>query len=278
MVDSCVTGWYGKEAEMAQTERLLGKVAVITGAGSGLGRAMALRFVAEGASVLVADINEAGARQTVELMGEEGRSHGDFRRVDVTSEEDCAGAVAQAVERWGRLNILVANAGIGTPGFISSMEKADWERVLAVNLTGVFLSAKHAFLAMRESGEGGVILTTASVAGLQGTPHLGAYGASKAGVIQLTQTLALEGARFGIRANAICPVWADTPMIGEFTAGSRATPDDVRARLLSAVPLGRLATPQDIASAAVYLVGDESAFVTGVALPVDGGHMAGHGG
>ncbi|MGO8947458.1 MAG: SDR family NAD(P)-dependent oxidoreductase [Ktedonobacterales bacterium] len=262
---------------MAQTERLLGKVAVITGAGSGLGRAMALRFVAEGASVLAADINEAGARQTVELMGDAGRTRGDFRRVDVTSEDDCASAVTQAVERWGRLNVLVANAGIGTPGFISTLERDDWERVLAVNLTGVFLSAKPAFRAMRDSGEGGVILTTASVAGLQGTPHLGAYGASKAGVIQLTQTLALEGARFHIRANAICPVWADTPMIGEFTAGSRATPEETRARLVSVVPLGRMATPADIASAAVYLASDEASFVTGVALPVDGGHMAGHG-
>jgi len=263
---------------MAETKRLASKVAVITGGGSGLGRAMALRFVAEGASVLVADVNEAGARQTVDLMGEASAAHGDFRRVDVTNEEECALAISQATERWGRLHILVANAGIGTPGFISTMEKQDWERVLAVNLTGVFLSAKHAFRAMKESGEGGVILTTASVAGMQGTPHLGAYGASKAGVIQLTQTLALEGAHFRIRANAISPVWADTPMIGEFTAGSRSTPDDVRARLLAAVPLGRLASPDDVASAAVYLASDEASFLTGVVLPVDGGHMAGHGG
>jgi 3-oxoacyl-[acyl-carrier protein] reductase len=158
------------------------------------------------------------------------------------------------------------------------MEKQDWERVLAVNLTGVFLSAKHAFRVMRDSGQGGVILTTASVAGREGTPHLGAYGASKAGVIQLTQTLALEGARFNIRANALCPVWADTPMVGEFIAGSRATPDDLRARLIAQVPLGRLATPEDIASAAVYLASDEAAMVSGVALPIDGGHLAGHGG
>ncbi len=258
--------------------RLADKVAVITGAGSGLGRAMALRFVAEGASVLVADINEAGAQATVEAMGEAAAEHGAFRRVDVTNEEDCAAAVEQAVECWGRLDILVANAGIGTPGFISTMEKQDWERVLAVNLTGVFLCAKHAFRAMRASERGGVILNTASVAGMQGTPHLGAYGASKAGVIQLTQTLALEGARYHIRANAICPVWADTPMIGEFSAGSRATPEELRARLVSAIPLGRLGTPDDVAAAAVYLASDEASFISGVILPVDGAHMAGHGG
>jgi NAD(P)-dependent dehydrogenase (short-subunit alcohol dehydrogenase family) len=262
---------------MSQMERLPGKVAVITGAGSGIGRVMALRFVAEGACVLVADINEAGARETLELMGEAGQTRGDYRRMDVTSEEDCALAVAQAADRWGRVNVLVANAGIGTPGFISTMDRQDWDRVLAVNLTGVFLCAKHAFRAMRDSEAGGVILTTASVAGLQGTPHLGAYGASKAGVIQLTQTLALEGARYHIRANAICPVWADTPMIGDVISGSRATPDDVRARLLSAIPLGRLATPEDTAGAAVYLASDEAGFITGVILPVDGGHMAGHG-
>lgn len=256
--------------------RLAGKTAVITGAGSGLGRAMALRFVAEGASVLVADVNEDGARATVAAMGEAASAHGAFRRVDVAREDDCAAAIADAVERWGKLDILVANAGIGTPGFISTMEKADWERVLSVNLTGVFLCAKHAFRAMRQSG-GGVILTTASVAGLQGTPHLGAYGASKAGVVQLTQTLALEGARFNIRANAICPVWAQTPMIEEFTAGSRATLEERIARFTTAIPLGRLGTPEDVAAAAVYLASDEAAFVTGVALPVDGGHMAGHG-
>jgi 3-oxoacyl-[acyl-carrier protein] reductase len=263
---------------MSQMERLPGKVAVITGAGSGIGRAMALRFVAEGACVLVTDINEAGARQTLELMGAAGLTRGDYRRMDVTSEEDCALAVAQAADRWGRVNVLVANAGIGTPGFISTMDKQDWDHVLAVNLTGVFLCAKHAFRAMRDSAAGGVILTIASVAGLQGTPHLGAYGASKAGVIQLTQTLALEGARYHIRANAICPVWADTPMIGEFIANSRTTPDEMRARLLSAIPLGRLATPEDVAGAAVYLASDEAGFLTGVILPVDGGHMAGHGG
>ena len=256
--------------------RLAGKTAVITGAGSGLGRAMALRFVAEGASVLVADINEAGARATVEAMGEVAATHGAFRRVDVTDEEDCAAAVAEVIERWGQLDVMIANAGIGTPGFISTMERQDWERVLSVNLTGVFLCAKHAFRAMRQTG-GGSILTTASVAGLQGTPHLGAYGASKAGVVQLTQTLALEGARFNIRANALCPVWSQTPMIEEFTAGAKADAATLRERLTAAVPLGRMGTPEDVAAAAVYLASDEASFISGVALPIDGAHMAGHG-
>jgi 3-oxoacyl-[acyl-carrier protein] reductase len=256
--------------------RLEGKCALITGAGSGLGRAMARRFAEEGARVLVTDVNEEAAAETVALIGGQPGERAAARHMDVTSEEQVAAAIADVLARWGRLDILVANAGIGTPGFLANTSLHDWERVLSVNLNGVFLCAKHAIPAMRAAG-GGVILTTASVAGLQGTPHLGAYGASKAGVVQLTQTIALEGARFNIRANAICPVWADTPMIAEFVAGTRAAPEQVRERLTAQIPLGRMATPDDIANAALFLVSDEAAFITGVALPVDGGHMAGHG-
>jgi NAD(P)-dependent dehydrogenase (short-subunit alcohol dehydrogenase family) len=258
--------------------RLAGKIAVITGGGSGLGRAMAQRFVAEGASVVVADINEEGARETIAAMGADVDADGRAvaLRVDVTREEDCAAAVQEAVTRWGRLDIMVANAGIGFPGRIATLAKEDWERVLAVNLTGTFLCAKHAFGALRQAG-GGVILATASVAGMQGTPGLGPYGASKAAVIQLVQTLALEGARLGIRANALCPVWAQTPLVDAMVAGSRGTADEARARLVGVVPMGRLGTPEDVAAAAVYLASDEAAFITGVAFPIDGGHMARHG-
>jgi len=255
--------------------RLEGKVAVITGAGSGLGRAMARRFAAEGASVLVADVNEAGARETLDLLGADA-ARAAVRRVDVSREEDCAAAVADAAGRWGKLDIMVANAGIGAPGPVASLDLEDWNRVLAVNLTGVFLCAKHAFRAMTEKG--GVILATSSIAGLHGAPVLGAYGPAKAGVIQLVQTLALEGARFQIRANALCPIWTQTPMVDAFVSGFGGdAPDAMTKRLVGDIPLGRLGQPEDVANAALYLASDEASFITGVAFPIDGGHMAGGG-
>jgi NAD(P)-dependent dehydrogenase (short-subunit alcohol dehydrogenase family) len=251
--------------------RLEGKVAIITGGGSGLGRAMAQRFVAEGASVLVADVNDAGGQETLDAIGDAERTA--FQHVDVTNEDDCERAAAEAVKRWGKLDIMVANAGIGAPGTIATLDKAAWDAVIAVNLTGVFLCAKHAFRAMRDHG--GVILGTASVAGLEATPALGPYGASKAGVVQLMGTVALEGARYGIRANALCPAWTQTPLVDAFVSGARASEEEARARLISGIPLGRLGDPADVASAAVYLASDEASFITGVAFRIDGGHLAG---
>jgi NAD(P)-dependent dehydrogenase (short-subunit alcohol dehydrogenase family) len=254
--------------------RLDGKFAIITGAGSGLGRAMTQRFVAEGAHVLICDINEAGAEETLAGLGELAE-HAAVRRMDVTQEDDVAAAVEDAVARSGRLDIMVANAGIGAPGTIAHLALRDWQRVIDVDLTGVFLCAKHAFRAMQAAG--GVILATSSVAGLQGTPSLGNYGAAKAGVVQLMQTVALEGARFNIRANAICPVWTSTPMVDAFVAGTGAGVEAATARLVASIPLRRMGDPLDVANAALYLASDEAAFITGIALPVDGGHMAGHG-
>ncbi|HEV2235195.1 MAG TPA: SDR family NAD(P)-dependent oxidoreductase [Ktedonobacterales bacterium] len=254
--------------------RLEGKFAIVTGAGSGLGRAMTQRFAQEGAHVLICDINEAGMEETLASLGEL-KSHAATRRLDVTREDECAAAVQDAIERSGRLDIMVANAGIGAPGSIANLSLADWQRVMDVDLTGVFLCAKYAFRAMQDKG--GVILATSSVAGLQGTPNLGNYGASKAGVVQLMQTVALEGARFGIRANAICPVWTATPMVDAFVAGSRVPAEAATARLIASIPLRRLGDPLDVANAALYLASDEASFITGIALPVDGGHMAGRG-
>jgi NAD(P)-dependent dehydrogenase (short-subunit alcohol dehydrogenase family) len=254
--------------------RLKGKVAVITGASSGLGRAIALRFANEGASLLLGDINEEGGAETVQRVAEEHRSRVRFRRLDVTDEAACASAVNEAVETFGKLDVMVANAGIDGPGFIAKLSKEDFERVIEVNLVGVFLCAKHAFRAMQKTG-GGCILTLASVAGMQGTLRLGGYGPAKAGVIQLTQSLALEGAAFNVRANAIAPVWTQTPMVDAFVKGLRGGENAVKARLVADIPLGRLGKPEDVANAALFLASDEASFITGVVLPVDGGHRAG---
>ncbi len=257
--------------------RLDGRTAIVTGAGSGLGRAITLRYVREGARVLAADINEEGARETARLVAEIGGDAGEqiaVRALDVTDEEGVAATVEDAVARWGKLDVMMANAGIGWPGTIAALELADWERVLRIDLTGVFLCAKHAFRAMRKSG-GGVILATASVAGMEGTPGLGAYGAAKAGVIQLVKTVALEGARFNIRSNAICPVWVNTPLVEAFVSGMSVGPEQGMERLRKAVPLGRVGAPEDIAGVAAFLASDDASFMTGAAVPVDGGHTAG---
>lgn len=245
--------------------RLQDKVVVITGGGSGLGRALATRFVAEGARVLVTDRDEVSGQATVAALADSAGGEAAFRRVDVTVEDDCAGAVAETVERWGRLDVMVANAGIGSPGALATLRREEWERVLAVNLTGPFLCAKHAFRALRAGG--GAILIMASVAGLAGAPGLGAYGPAKAGAIEL--------ARFNIRANALCPIWTETPMVDAFIGGSaRHDSASMRERLLADIPLGRLGVPSDVASAATFLASDEAAFISGIAFPIDGGHGA----
>ena len=250
-------------------------MALVTGGGSGLGRAIALRYAAEGARVLVTDVNLPGCEETLAAMHELHRSRAVARRVDVSREQEVEAAVADAVQRWGGLDVMVANAGIGAPGFLADLPLEDWQRVLDVNLTGVFLCARHALRAMRESDRGGSIVVMSSVAGLHGTPMLGAYGPTKAAVLQLVQTLALEGAPSRIRANALCPIWTETPMVDAFVQGLGMTREQGEKVLTRDIPLRRLGKPDDVAWAAVYLGSDESAFVTGVALPIDGGHMAG---
>ena len=254
--------------------RLEGTVAIITGGGSGLGRAITLRYASEGAQVIAADINLSGAEETARLAREQGAGEGQVvaRALDVTDEQACADLVAEVTRDWGKLDVMVANAGIGTWGPIATLALTDWQRVVDVNLTGVFLCAKHAFTAMKEHG--GIILATASVAGMEGTPNLGAYGPTKAAVIQLVKTLALEGARYNIRANALCPVWATTPLVDALVARN---PERGMENLRKSVPLGRLGKPEDVAAAAAFLASEDAAFLTGIALPVDGGHTAGVG-
>jgi len=257
--------------------RLHDKVAVITGAGSGVGRASARRFAEEGARVVCVDIDLDRAKETVAELEGAGRT-AVAERCDVAEDGDVAGVIAGAVQRFGRLDIMFNNVGIPTPrlGMIfedHSLE--DFERLSSVNFRGVFLGCKHAVLRFKEQGNGGVILNTGSVAGLVGWGGT-VYGATKGAVHQLTKAVAVEVAPFGIRINAICP--AGMPYTGFMAAGGMAVSGDdldaVAAHTGSMHPLGRPITAEDCAEAAVYLCSDAAANVTGVLFPIDGGYVA----
>ncbi len=236
-----------------------GRVALITGAASGIGKAIALMLASEGVRVVVADMNDqAGRMVAAQIAGQGGGAR--FVGCDVTDEASVEAAVGSVLEVEGRLDIMVNNAGIITaPAPLIESPAADWDRHFAVNLRGVFFGVKHAARAMLQSG--GSIINMASVAGMGAAPKLGPYGATKAAVIQLTQTAALELARHHIRVNAICPGWTDTPLLEGLD----------RTKLERQIPLGRLGQSDEIASLVVYLASDAAAFVTGSALRIDGG-------
>lgn len=255
---------------------LEGKTAVITGAGSGVGRASALRFAEEGARVVCADIQFDWAKETVRQIEAAGGVAA-AERCDVSQEPDVADTIAAAVEQFGRLDIMFNNVGIPTPRLGALLEDhtvEDFERLTAVNLRGVFLGCKHAVIRFKAQGGGGVILNTGSVAGLVGWGGT-VYGATKGGVNQLTRGVAVECAPFGIRANAICP--AGMPFTNFMAAGGLeggGASDEVARQVGATHPLGRPITAEDCAEAAVYLVSDRAANITGVLLPVDGGYVA----
>ena len=250
--------------------RLETKVAVITGAASGMGRATAALFAREGAAVLLADVEERGVAQAAEeIVAEGGRAA--FLRTDVSSSEDVRRMVEAALERFGALDVLFNNAGIaGESARLADQSEENWGRVLAINLTGVYLGMRHAIPMMLERG-GGSIISTASVAGMVGWAGAAAYSASKAAVINLTRTAAIEYARWNIRVNCICPGVIHTPLLENIYGGSIEGAMD---RLLRMQPMPRLGTPEDVAQMALFLASDESAFVTGAAMVVDGGYTA----
>ena len=243
-----------------------GKVALVTGGGSGIGRATALAFAREGAKVVVADIDHASASDTagqVIALGAEARAV----RVDVSSEAEVAAMAAEAVDVFGRIDCAFNNAGIGDPRKpVHLTVLAEFNRVIAVNLTGVLLSMKHELLVMLKQA-GGVIVNNASVAGLRGSPMLGPYVASKHAVIGLTRVAALEYAAEGVRVNAVCPGWTDTAIISGLKADSPKTFQ----RALGRVPLQRLGRPEEVAAAVIWLCSDAASFTVGHALVLDGG-------
>jgi NAD(P)-dependent dehydrogenase (short-subunit alcohol dehydrogenase family) len=254
--------------------RLQNKVALITGAGSGVGRASALCFAAEGAMLFCTDSNEMGLRETAGLVRETYPDAAiDAMPGDVSNEEDCRSSVAEAVQRYGRLDILFSNAGLGGGGDLLSTSSRDYERVLATNLKGAFLMAKAAVPVMQRQGSG-VLLFTASQYGLVGASRNPVYAASKGGIIAFARSLALDYAADGIRVNAICPGLIDTPLQSGLAAGDVPEPAGMLRQRISEIPMQRLGTAEEVANVACFLVSDESSFMTGEAIVVDGGFVA----
>ena len=247
--------------------RLKGKIALISGGASGIGAAEAKLFAREGATVVICDkLLEEGTNVENEIN--ETGMNAMFVSLDVRSELEWNNAIQTTIDKFGSLNILVNNAAIYSSVAIENTDVEEWDEIMAVNLRGVFLGTKCAIPHMRRSG-GGSIVNISSITGLIGTLHGGAYGASKGGVRLLTKYTAIQHAKDGIRANSIHPGPVDTEMI----SGNIGTPEG-RASSISRIPLGRIAVAEDIASGALFLASDESSFMTGAELIIDGGYTA----
>lgn len=260
-----------------------GKTVLVTGGASGIGKTTAKRFAKKGANVVVVDTDESGGRDTVRAV-EDDEGEATFVAADVSDEDEVFGAIDQAYETYGSLEVLHNNAGIEeTPGLLIEEDTEDFERLLSVNLLGVFFGLKHAIPRMIEDG-GGAVVNTASLAGITGSPGIGTYAATKHGVVGLTRTAAVEYASEGIRVNAVCPGFTDTPMVQrhvEMSADGEIIHSDF-ADILGMEPedftqlqlQGRFAQPEEIADAVVWLASEEASYVNGVAFPIGGGWNA----
>lgn len=251
--------------------RLKDKITVITGAGSGIGRAIARLFAREGAKVLVADLCAEGGEETRATIASEG-GEARFYEVDVRDPDQTRAMVETAVQTWGRLDTLVNNAGVARMGSVTETSLEDWDLVIDVNLKGVFLCSRAALPELIRTR--GNIVNIASVGGITGPGEMAAYGSSKAGVLNLTRQMALDYGPQGVRINAICPGTIPTPLHRIFY--SEEEQEATLAEWAQRRPLRKVGTPEDIAYAAIYLASDESDFVTGTTLVVDGGALLGY--
>jgi NAD(P)-dependent dehydrogenase (short-subunit alcohol dehydrogenase family) len=249
--------------------RVQGKVALVTGGASGLGRASAMMLAREGARVAVTDIDETGGRAVAAAIGEAAR----FIRHDVTREAEWTAAIAATLDAFGALHVLVNSAGIGISKDVEALTLEEWRRVHAVDLDGVFLGCKHAVPAIARSG-GGSIINISSISGIIAGHNMAAYNSAKAGVRLLTKSVALHCARqgYGIRCNSVHPAFIDTPILDPYKEQLGAR--EAVAKLARQVPLGRIGEPDDVAYGVLYLASDESKFMTGAELILDGGISA----
>ncbi len=251
--------------------RLAGKVALVTGAASGIGAETARRLAREGAAVMLSDRDAEGEAIAAEISAAGGRA--EFRRHDVASEADWAAIVAATVAAFGKLTILVNNAGVAGAGLeLLSHTLDDWRRITSINLDGVFLGMRHCGPAMIAAG-GGSVINLSSILGKVGMAGASAYCASKGGVLLLTKAAAVEWAPLGIRVNSVHPGFIDTPMVANVIHESE-NGNELRERLVAAHPIGRTGVPREIADAIVFLASDESSFMTGGEMVVDGGYTA----
>ncbi len=246
-------------------QTLAGKSAIVTGVGSGLGQAIVRELAAEGARVLGCDLNDEAGRAS---MAEIGR----YSHADVSREAEVEGLVREAVDVFGRLDVMVNNAAIQIEEELAKTTEEQLDRILGVNLKGVFFGCKHAVQAMRPAG-GGVIINVASILGLVGDGILAAYCAAKGGVLGITRATAVQYGADGIRCNALCPGDIDTPLVQAYF-DTAPDPEALRAEISAEYPLGRIARPQEIARVVVFLASDDSSFMSGQPLVVDGGLLA----
>lgn len=246
--------------------KLKDKIAIVTGGASGIGEATVRLFAAEGARVLIADRSALGKTLARELV-ENGYDAHDCE-IDVSREDDVRKVIDQAVSRFGRLDIMVANAGIAhSSSPVEDVGIEQWQQMMDINLTGVFLSNKLAIAQMMKKGSGGAIVNMASVLGHVGMTGAASYNAAKGGVVNLTRSLGVAYAKHGIRVNAVCPGFVETPLIDRATG-------ELRARLVAAHPIGRLGQAAEVAKAVLFLASDDASFVVGTSLLVDGGYCA----